>query len=562
MLFASVAFVAAALAQATSAQVTGDRAASAYAFNNRVANATEWDSRHGERLARRAPAWDATHPGLKAKIDAAVIRTGSKVHYFWTGLLLPALSANDSVMNPTFTYATARGGTTLEQTMDGVPLPDWASNDADAEDIWNYASDEYAHAAKNDVYVVRGDVVRGGNVWDAFEYPRLKKSSAVKRIFEVKMHRTNTEQAYQIWPEVKGCDGVFFLDTHLTCPAGAKLFYSTPKRPVVTATTTVANDATIKIAASGNAAGITRECTEILRGEWILQQFTRTKACEAATKKGNGGKVMTQVKALLNGVQNRHYLQEQRLVKVKEKVTGPPIPGLLEKQLLDSLVSISYYEKNTQTTALLKQIDTLVKTATGVDPGLDTAWIAETAIQKPAKARLLALLQKQIAEKIKEQKEAQKRAGACGLPPPKKSNTARGLAEPRMAGVYSGAFIVSPVRRSSLEMRAQKTRTSGPKSPAAPSCPLKTAPQKKVVPRSKTTPKTPAKTPRRAGRSPTKKPANKNKKVVPRPANRARRAPGKPKPKRRATPKTKPKKVPKPTRRPKGKARARKTRRK
>lgn len=41
-----------------------------------------------------------------------------------------------------------------------------------------------------------------------------------------------------IFPEVQGCDGVFFIDRSI---------YGSPKKPVVTAKTTVAADATVKV---------------------------------------------------------------------------------------------------------------------------------------------------------------------------------------------------------------------------------------------------------------------------------------------------------------------------
>ncbi|KAH7105276.1 hypothetical protein BKA62DRAFT_741283 [Auriculariales sp. MPI-PUGE-AT-0066] len=453
--------------------------------------------------------WEATHPGLKAKIDQAVARTASKSHYFWTGWYEPAAIPDNSAMNHAV-------GTTLDQTVQSVSMPGW-DNDTDAEDIWNYASD-------------LGEIVRGGNVWVAFEYKRLKTLSPVKRIMEIKTHRARDENSVQVWPDVVGCDGVSLLDKHIECPPNSKLYFSIPKQPAVTSETTVAKDATIKISTSGSAPGIRTECTEIL---WVFEQFQKSKACEAATKKNNGGTVMAQVKVLLTSSQNRHLIQQQRLAKVKEKVTGPPIPGILERQLLDS---------NTQTAGLLRQIDTMVTAATGVNPGLSAAWVVETAIQKPAKIRLLVLLEKQMAQKKKEAQEAAKRTANCS-----KSKLRCGLKQLSGMATRSKGYIPA---------RLLGAPRSGP---TAPACPLKTAPQKKVVPRSKTNAKhPPAKTPR----PPAKRPANKNKKVVPRPASRARRTPGKPKPTRRTTPKRKPKKVPKPTRRPKGKARSRKTRHK
>ncbi|KAH7099863.1 hypothetical protein BKA62DRAFT_273142 [Auriculariales sp. MPI-PUGE-AT-0066] len=563
-----------AFAQA-SAAFSSEFIATAVAFNERVVDPTVLHASHEYRRMRRATAfgWEATHQGLRQKIDRAVAATASKPHYFWTGFYKPGPTATNtsanSVMNHAFDVAIRKGGTTLEQTVEKVGMPGWGQ-DADTEDIWNYASDAYAFASKGDVYVVRGEIVRGGNVWVAFEYKRLKTMTAIKRILEIKTFRTGDNPAKQVWPDAKGCAGVSLLDTTIKCPPSSPLYYSAPgpKSPMVRADTTVAKDATIKVARGGSAPGIKPECTEILRGEWVMEQFNKrsAKICQKlAASKTDGAKVMNDVKKLLEGSSNRHFIQEQRLSKNKEKVTGHPIPRILEQQLLDSLVSISYYEKtHSQTAAILKSIDDMVGAVAGVSPGLTAAWATETAIQKTAKPLLLKDLLAQIAQKKKEAAEAAKRA-ACGntKPGPKRSLEQLRQVGARSGGVYSGAFAVSPIRRTSLEKRVQKTRQSGPKSPAAPSCPLKNAPQKKVVPRNKVkTKQTPAVPPRRPAKTPAKRPPNNKKKVVPRPANRARRAPGKPKPTRRTTPKRKPKKAPKPTRRPKGKARARKTRRK
>ena len=85
------------------------------------------------------------------------------------------------------------------------------------------------------------------------EYPRLKKMSAVKRIFEIKYRRAGPDPPRQIWPELKGCDGVMFLEKEVQCPAGARMYYGSPKKPVVTAKTTIAKDTKMKVSASGNA---------------------------------------------------------------------------------------------------------------------------------------------------------------------------------------------------------------------------------------------------------------------------------------------------------------------
>ena len=77
--------------------------------------------------------------------------------------------------------------------------------------------------------------------------------TAVKRIFQIQMHKTSSEQPKQIYPEVKGCDGVFFIDKEIKCAAGAKTYYGTAQKQAVTAKTVAARDAVVKSGASAPA---------------------------------------------------------------------------------------------------------------------------------------------------------------------------------------------------------------------------------------------------------------------------------------------------------------------
>ena len=169
---------------------------------------------------------------------------------------------------------------------------------------------------------------------------------------------------------------------------------------------------------------------------------------------------------------------------------------------------------------MTKQIDSMVLAATGKSPGLVAAWNAKIGTQKGTKAALLLELQKEIAQKNKEAKEAAARNGACGAPaaPGKGTTPTTPTKPPRMVRRWSST---SPVALSSLQARVPTARRSGPKAAAAPSCPLKTAPQKKVVPRSKATTKVPPKkTPRVPAKQPARLPPKPTKKVAPRPAVR------------------------------------------
>ncbi|EJD43984.1 hypothetical protein AURDEDRAFT_167037 [Auricularia subglabra TFB-10046 SS5] len=529
---------------------------------------------HGMFLTRRAgePAWSATHPGLKATIDAAVAKTAPKPHFFWSGRIAPlgALAARahaDSVMPRAMALAKQRGGTTLELTIDSLPLPDYKGGDPDREEIWQYASDEYANAARGEVFFVKGESLRPGNVWEVYEYPRLKKNPAVKRIMQITVRRSGPEEPKQIYPQTKGCDGVFLIDKSVTCPAGAKLYYGSAQKPVVTAKTTAAKDGVIKIAPGGNAPGITRACAEILSGDFISEVFEKSGVCDLATSKGNNGKAMTAVKKLLDSTRNRKYLQQQRLIKITAKVLDTPIMfNLLSPPvILDALVSIDYFEKTrAEWTGLTQEIDRLVTSATGKSPGLTAAWAKRTAALKPTKAALLVELQKQVAAKAKQAKETAARKDACGQPPsapgsPASPSRPASPKPPRLVRRHLSSF--SPAPLSSLERRVPKTPRSGAKAPAAPSCPLPGAKPKKVVPRDKVKPKpTPAKKPRVARTAPKARPAA-HKKTVKRPASRPRRQPGKAAQKKRITPKKQPRKVPRPTKKPKGTARPRRGRR-
>ncbi|KZV93071.1 hypothetical protein EXIGLDRAFT_55791 [Exidia glandulosa HHB12029] len=442
--------------------------------------------------------------------------------------MLPALSEDDSVMLPTQKLAQQRGGTTLELTTKLVVMPSWGGGDKDAKAIWQYASDMYAAASKGDTYFVKGESLRGGNVWEVHEFPRLKKNPAVKRVFQILMHKASTEQPVQIFPEAKGCDGVAFIERQIDCPAAAKLYYGSIKAPVVTAKTNIATETTVKVGAT--VPGVVRDCTEIVTADMVSELFRTSGVCEAATAKGNGGKVMNEVKKLIDSATNRNYVQRRGLFKVKQRVLDTPIMSALTGTVLDSLVAVDYYQKTgPSTTAMVSQIDKMVQTATGKSPGLAAAWHKKTANLASTKAKLLAELKKQMAQKAKEAKEAAARQAACGGAP-KPAGGAGGAtpkpapgtpAKPRMVRRALSTF--SPAPLSSLERRAPRAAPrSGAKAPPAPSCPLPGAKPKKVVPRSqmKTKP-APKKTPKVAAKPKAKKPLPK--KTVKRPAVSIRR---------------------------------------
>ncbi|KZV93085.1 hypothetical protein EXIGLDRAFT_717619 [Exidia glandulosa HHB12029] len=527
------------------------------AWHEREGTPYTTETHHAEQLRRRAEAWSATHPGLQDAIDAAVRASAGKTHYFWSGRTLPALSDDDWVFEPAQKIAKQRGGTTLEITLDDghVDMPIPRGPDKDAKTIWQYASDAYAGASKGDVYFLKGEVLRGGSVWEVHEYPRLKKNPAVKRVFQILLHKNSQDPPVQIFPEPKGCDGVTFIDKQIDCPAAAKLYYGSIQAPAVSAKTNIATETTVKVSGA-NVPGVVRDCTELVTADMVSELFRTSGVCEAATAKGNGGKVMSEVKKLIDSATNRNYVQRRGLFKVKQRVLDTPIMPALIKTLLDSLVAIDYYQKTgPSTNAMVSQIDKMVQTATGKSPGLTAAWNKRTANLESTKAKLLIELKKQIAQKEKEAKEVAARQAACsGAPKP--AGGAGGATKPRMVRRAFSMFSRLPL--SSLERRVPHAAPrSGANAPPAPSCPLPGAKPKTVIPRSqmKTKP-APSKTPKVAANPKPKKLTPK--KVVKRPANRPRRQPGKQAaPKKRVTPKKVPRKVPKPADKSKGKARGR-----
>lgn len=134
------------------------------------------------------------------------------------------------------------------------------------------------------------------------------------------------------------------------------------------------------------------------------------------------------------------------------------------------LVAIDYYQKTgAETTALAKQIDDMVKAATGASPGLAAAWGTQTAAIVPTRAALVAELQKEVARKVKQAQETAKRTADCDKPA---VPTRRHL---------STALSMAP--SSPLARRIAKGPRSGTKAPPAPSCPVPGQKSKKVVPR-------------------------------------------------------------------------------
>ncbi|KAF7359595.1 SGNH hydrolase [Mycena venus] len=162
-----------------------------------------YDNEHHENYRpRKGVVYSRTiDPVLKPKIDAAVAATAHLPHYFWTGLLPPFRPRIDSVEPRALDIALRMGGTTLEETVAGIGMPDFEVRDQDSVDTWVYASDAYSNATQGVAFVIRGEQVRDGNVFDTLERMRLEANPAVTGIFQILAHLDHDEQPTQLWPE-------------------------------------------------------------------------------------------------------------------------------------------------------------------------------------------------------------------------------------------------------------------------------------------------------------------------------------------------------------------------
>ncbi|EJD39331.1 hypothetical protein AURDEDRAFT_116158 [Auricularia subglabra TFB-10046 SS5] len=238
---------------------------------------------------------------------------------------------------------------------------------------------------------------------------------------------------------------------------------------------------------------------------------------------------------------------------------------------LTFIVMYNYLEKTlskTQQTAKLLD-DAIAAEFPGAKTGVATLWAEYIAFTKVKAAKARSDAQKDIDKKKKDAEEKAKQAAArkaaCGggepagdKPPSRPPSPGPAGAGKTRRALRSEYFISSLERRAaSRRPAARGAAKSGPNAPPAPSCPLPKQPPKKVVPRKDMKTKPPAKKTPRPVRNKPKPRAVKPKKTVARPKNRPRRAAGKPKPKKKVTPRKKPKKVPKPPKKPRGKPRPR-----
>ncbi|KZV85332.1 hypothetical protein EXIGLDRAFT_753385 [Exidia glandulosa HHB12029] len=303
----------------------------------------------------------------------------------------------------------------------------------------------------------------------------------------------------------------------------------------------------------------------------VLDDEGICKAAAAMADQADAKAKLYAIRAVANSDQNLVYFQKEiesvkgtatekfslqkGILTGKPKATTTDLEWLAMEDYLTKTASISH--------AIAKKLDDEIEAQFGVKG----THVADKWNKYMAAVKLIAVKAKSDlnsdVKHLKQQAAApQNQPGNCGgSTTPPGSPTGSTHSARRMIPLLTRS--ARPL--SSLEKRAAGAKVprgaarSGPHAPPAPSCPLPGAKQKKVVPRNKIKTKpAPAKKPRVPAKRPAPRKPAKPKKVVPRPANRPRRVPGKQAPPRkRTTPKKKPRKVPKPATKSKGKSRGR-----
>ncbi|MFF1823620.1 FG-GAP-like repeat-containing protein [Kribbella sp. NPDC058245] len=122
-----------------------------------------------------SPLWPGCIPTETAMSNAT--RTGPNKAFFWTGGIETQAGA----------IASVRGGSTLEMLLDNAHLvmPRLKPRTQPAVDAWDYASRSMARSASGSSYVVKGDTVRPGNVWERVEFPALKANPLINCVYEI-----------------------------------------------------------------------------------------------------------------------------------------------------------------------------------------------------------------------------------------------------------------------------------------------------------------------------------------------------------------------------------------
>jgi hypothetical protein len=114
---------------------------------------------------------------------------------FWSG----RDSKLGEILHFAVDFAKKKGGSTLDMIIRKEDLVVAASGTSEGNAFWDKASGVFAKNAKGVVYVVMGDQIRPGNVWERVEFPALKVNKAVTKVVKV----TSDGKEVPIWPEAK-----------------------------------------------------------------------------------------------------------------------------------------------------------------------------------------------------------------------------------------------------------------------------------------------------------------------------------------------------------------------
>jgi hypothetical protein len=112
----------------------------------------------------------------------AALRTSENGAYFWTGRV-----NGQSVESDALRIANDSDGTTLEGALAAgdITMPVFSDRTPEAIAAWELASRIFAEQASGDVFVVMGDEIREGNVFQTLEFPTLQANQNVRRVIRM-----------------------------------------------------------------------------------------------------------------------------------------------------------------------------------------------------------------------------------------------------------------------------------------------------------------------------------------------------------------------------------------
>ena len=79
-------------------------------------------------------------------------------------------------------YAENNGGVTMDILLENEDFPEWDFGDEDSFSRWEDASRAYAEQASGDVRVIARPPIRKGSIFEAVEFPTLKKNKNVTSV--------------------------------------------------------------------------------------------------------------------------------------------------------------------------------------------------------------------------------------------------------------------------------------------------------------------------------------------------------------------------------------------